>query len=139
MKHYNLLSLIAFIGLSGCDTINYAQYKISNVTVDSSDARKVKTSLKEVAQETGLEDRLSTSRLPGTLAYYCEPNVQNFRTDLGARFYGDDILVDVVAGFGPMTAKYIQVRNLTGRVLAKEFGTRVSIPAPLIRIPPVPE
>jgi hypothetical protein len=99
------------------------------VAPGSADAAKINNILHRVADKTGLKDMTASSLVPRTLVFYAEPDVQNFRTDLGARFYEGDLLVDVNAGIGPPNPeKYVQVRDSVAPALSAAYGPRFSTP-----------
>src|ERR1035437_6593226 len=120
--------------IAGCDTMNWQQYRIADVAVGSPDATKLRTTLQTVADQTGLKDKAQDSREPATLAFYTQPEVRNFRVDLGARFTNDVVLIDLVGGFGPPPTAYKQAKRLLMPALSAEFGSRVSIPQPFVPI-----
>jgi hypothetical protein len=115
--------LIAVLFVAGCDTMNVQQYRIMGVATGSPDAAKVKSILQSVADKTGLRDKTSDSRVPDTLVLY-EQTPQAFRVDIGARFYHDDTLVDVIGGFGPTPPAFKQAKRLLAPALSAEFGSR---------------
>lgn len=127
-----LLMLVAV--LSGCDTMNWEQYRISGVVAGSQDAERLKVLVMAVAKQHGLEDVTPTSHVPETLVFVKEPGVENFHTDIGVRFYGGDALVDVMAGFGPKVPKFTRVRNELAPALAVEFGERYAVLIPPNRV-----
>jgi hypothetical protein len=129
--------LIAVLFVAGCDTMNVQQYRIMGVATGSPDAAKVKSILQSVADKTGLRDKTSDSRVPDTFVLY-EQTPQAFRVDIGARFYHDDILVDVIGGFGPTPPAFKQAKRLLAPALSAEFGSRFSIPQPFVPIPSQP-
>jgi len=119
--------------VTGCDTLNWQQYQVAGIAAGSSDAGKLEAVLQTVAGKVRLDNRTSSTRLPGTLVFYAQPP-QAFRVDLGARFYQTNVLVDLVGGFGPTPPAYKRAKKLLLPALSAEFGSRVSIPQPFIPI-----
>jgi hypothetical protein len=132
------LLLTAILFVVGCDTMNWQQYRIAGVTAGSEDAVKLKSALLAIAEKTGLKDCSPDSRMPNTLFFYSQPEVRNFRVDLGARSYGDDVLIDLVGGFGPPPPAYKEAKSLLTPVLTAEFGSHLSVSQPFIPIQPTP-
>jgi len=120
---------------SGCDTLNWQQYRISGIHANSTDADRLKSVVMSVASRQTLKDATQTSHVPGTLIFVTEPDVQHFHTDIGVRLHGDDALVDVMAGFGPRVKKFERVRDALGPALTAEFGARCIAIAPQERVP----
>jgi hypothetical protein len=87
-----------------------------------------------VASRHALKDVTQTSHVSDTLIFVTEPDVQHFHTDIGVRLYGDDALVDVMAGFGPRVKQFERVRDALGPALTAEFGTRCMAIAPQERV-----
>jgi hypothetical protein len=133
MKPTYIFLLVVALCVAGCDTMNYQQYQIAGVAAGSPDAARIKSVLQTVASQTGLDDRISASRVTNTLAFYSQPP-QAFRVDLGARFYQTNVLVDLVGGFGPTPPAYKLVKRLLTPALTNEFGSRLSIPQPFVPI-----
>jgi len=119
-----LVVMIA-LSLTACDNINLEQYRIAGAA--GGDTARIKRVLRSVADQVGLVDRTSTSRVPHTIVFYLQPNVQHFRVDLGARTFGEDVVVDLNAGFGPKPREYTRAKNLITAALSQEFGPRLSI------------
>ena len=138
MKPIHAFLLIAAFIVTGCDNVNEEQYRITGVSVASPDALKVKSILQSVADKTGLKDQTATSLVTNTLVFYTQPNVEHFRVDLGARFYRDDVLVDLAGGIGPTRTEFKQAKRLLVPALSAEFGSRFSIPQPFVPIPSPP-
>lgn len=134
MKLLNGLLLFSLLLLTGCDTMNWQQYRISNMPATSQDTIKLKSALKNVSDQVGLQDKIDNSKIPGTLAFYSEPDVEHFRVDLGARLYEGDVIVDLMAGFGPTPQKYNQAKSLLESILSKEFDSRLSSPKPFVPV-----
>ena len=128
------LSFVLAAMSSGCDTMNWQQYRISGVHADSADAQRLKVNAMAVAEQYGLNDATQTSRVPNTLVFATESGAKQFHTDLGVRFYGDDAIVDVMAGFGPLVPKFVQVRDAVGTFLAENFRERCVALAPTERV-----
>ncbi|MGC2626200.1 MAG: hypothetical protein WA269_05120 [Candidatus Udaeobacter sp.] len=118
------LVLIAMF-LSACDTLNIQQYRVAGGA--HRDVAKVKRVLHDVANQTGLVDRTSTSRAPRTVVFYTQPDVQHFRVDLGARILGDDVVVDLNGGFGPARPEFKQAAHLLTPALSGELGSRLTV------------
>ncbi|MBI3852607.1 MAG: hypothetical protein HY298_20310 [Verrucomicrobia bacterium] len=135
MKPNFAFLLIVVLFVVGCDTMNWQQYRIAGVAAGSPDAAKLRSALQTVADKAGLKDRTAESRVPETLFFYTQPEVRNFRVDLGARFYRDDVLIDLVGGFGPTPPAYKQAKRLLMPTLSAEFGSRLSNPQPFVQIP----
>jgi hypothetical protein len=135
MKSTILFFPIVVLLFTGCDTMNWKQYRITGVAAGSPDATKLRTTLQTVADKVGLKDRTQDSREPATLVFYTQPEVRNFRVDIGARFTDDGVLIDLVGGFGPRPPAYKQAKRLLMPALSAEFGSRVSIPEPFVPIP----
>jgi hypothetical protein len=115
----------AIVFISGCDTLNWQQYRVAGVTVNSPDEVRISALLKKVADQCELVDITSKSRVPNTLVLYSQQNVTSFRTELGARYYQGDVLVDVYAGWGPpRNAKFKQTKGLVTSALTNEFASR---------------
>jgi hypothetical protein len=114
--------------LSACDTLNIQQYRVAGGA--HRDSAKVKRVLRDVASQTGLVDRTSTSRAPRTVVFYTQSDVQHFRVDLGARILGDDIVVDLNGGFGPARPEFKQAARLLTPALSSEFGSRLTVMPP---------
>ena len=129
-----LLFVMSLLG-SACDRLNFEQYRIAGGAGNADITERVKSILQEVADKTALKDSTSTSKAPDTIVFYMEPDVKNFRVDLGARVYGEDILVDLVGGFGPKLPTFEQAKQLLLPALSAEFGSKVSVPQPRIPIP----
>jgi len=121
-----LLIIIADV-VSGCDTINAQQYRIAGVQAGSDDAKRIERVVTAVAAQYGLKDITQTSPVPRVLVVVDETDITSFHTEIGARLYDDDALVDVLGGFGPRTRKFQQVRDKIGASLAAEFGARCVI------------
>ena len=121
------LALVAIL-LSACDTLNIQQYRVAGGA--HRDASKVKRVLHDVANQTGLVDRTSTSRAAQTVVFYTQPDVQHFRVDLGARALGNDIIVDLNGGFGPARPEFKQAEHLLTLALSSEFGSRLAVMPP---------
>lgn len=128
------LLLITALFVVGCDTMNWQQYRVAGVGSGSPNAARLKAALQAIAEKTDLKDRTSDSRLPQTFVFFTQPGVRSFRVDIGARFYNHDALIDLVGGFGPTPEAYKQGKRLLMPALSAEFGTRVSIPEPFVRI-----
>jgi hypothetical protein len=127
--------LVAAALIPGCDTVNWQQYRISGIHANSADADRLKSVVMGVANRYALKDATETSRVPNTLIFVTEPDVKNFRTDIGVRLNGDDALVDVSAGIGPRVEKFERVRDALGPALAAEFGARCIAVSPEKRAP----
>ncbi len=119
-----LLWAIAFL-LVACDTANLRQYRVARSKPRDRDA--VKKVLKAVAEQAGLVDATSTSKVQQTLVLYEEPHVEHFQVDLGARVVAQDIVVDLNAGFGPTPAKFKNVEQILAPALQSAFGTRLEV------------
>jgi len=131
MKPILAFLLISVLFVTGCDTMNVQQYRITGVAKGSPDAANVRSILQTVADQTGLSDRTSESRVPDTLVFYSQPQ-QAFRVDLGARFDQTNVLVDLVGGFGPTPSAYKHAKHLLTPALFAEFGSRFSVPQPFV-------
>jgi hypothetical protein len=125
VRPVRILALILALLAAGCDTVNLQQYRLADAT--QTDASDVKRVLGVVAAQTGLEDRTTSSMVPHTLVFYKEPDVQHFAVNLGARRVGEDIIVDLIAGFGPMRNEFRKTRALLTPALSNEFGPRLII------------
>lgn len=123
--------------LSGCDTLNWQQYKISGIHAHSADADRLESVVMGIAGRYALTDATQTSHVQDTLLLVTEPDVRHFHTDIGVRLYGDDALVDVMAGFGPRVEKFARVRDALGPALTAEFGARCVAIAPQDRVQPI--
>jgi hypothetical protein len=123
--------------LSACDTVNLQQYRIAGGA--HKDVASVKRVLHSVASQTGLVDRTSTSKVPRTIVFYTQPEVQHFAVDLGARTVGADIVVDLYAGFGPIPQEFRQAQRLLTPALSEEFGSRLSLMPPNPGVPINPQ
>jgi|SRR5581483_10542397 hypothetical protein len=134
MKSAIYLLPLVVLFVAGCDTMNWQQYRISGVAASSPGATKLRATLQTIADQTGLRDTTQDSHEPLTLVFYTQPEVRNFRVDIGARFTNDDVLVDLVGGFGPTPPAYKQAKGLLMPALSTEFGSRVSIPQPFVPI-----
>jgi hypothetical protein len=134
MKSIIFFLPIVVLLVAGCDTMNWQQYRIAGVAAGSPDATKLRATLQTVADQAGLKDRTQDSREPATLVFYTQPEVRNFRVDIGARFTNDDVLIDLVGGFGPTPPAYKQAKRLLMPALSAEFGSRVSVPQPFVPI-----
>ena len=134
MKSIVFFFPIVVLLVAGCDTMNWQQYRITGVAAGSPDATMLRATLLAVADQTGLKNRTQDSREPTTLVFYAQPEVRNFRVDIGARFTNDDVLIDLVGGFGPTPPAYKQAKRLLMPALSAGFGSRVSIPQPFARI-----
>jgi hypothetical protein len=132
MHHTKLLVLLFIFGaaLTGCDTMNWQQYRVLGVRAESEDAQRLKVVVSTVANKYGLDDVTPSSHVPNTLIFVKESRVENFHTDIGVRIYGDDAIVDVMAGFGPRVPKFLVVRDALQTELNKNFGPR-SVIVPL--------
>jgi hypothetical protein len=126
------LVFIAFL-LGACDTVNLQQYRIAGGA--HSDSGRVQRVLHDVANQTGLVDRTSTSRAPHTIVFYTQPEVQHFAVDLGARVVAGDIIVDLNAGFGPTPREFRTAEDLLTPALSTEFGSRLTLMPPGQRVP----
>lgn len=129
-----LTACFSLVLLTGCDTMNWQQYRIADVPVASPDTTKLKSALKHVSDQIGLKDEMNTSKIPGALAFYSEPGVEHFHVDLGARSYESDVIVDLMAGFGPTPPKYKQAKSLLESILSKEFNSRLSTPKSFVPV-----
>jgi len=137
MRAVLVVVLLVVSGLvSGCDTLNWQQYRVSGIHANSADADRLKIVVMSVARRNALEDATQNSNISNTLIFVTERDVEQFHTDIGVRLFGDDALVDVMAGFGPRVKKFERVRDALGPALAAEFGTRCVVVAPQQRIPP---
>jgi hypothetical protein len=126
-----LVSLFVFAAaLSGCDTMNWQQYRVLGVRAGSEDAQRLKVVVSTVASKYGLDDVTPTSHVPNTLIFVKETRVEDFHTDIGVRIYGEDAIVDVMAGFGPRVPKFLIVRDALQAELKESFGPR-SVTVPL--------
>lgn len=121
-----LFLVVAVILTSGCDTLNHQQFRIQNAA-NTNDIARVESVLHKVADEVGLHDETQDSKAVGTLKFYIEPGIEHFRLDIGARIYEKDILVDVMAGFGPVPPQYTKSKKLLISNLSYEFGPRLII------------
>ena len=126
-KPYLQLLTAVTIMLTGCDTVNVKQYKISGAALSTNDVERVKAVLATVAQKTQLQDRTPQSIAPRTVVFYEEPNVEHFAVQLGARELSRDIVVDLYAGFGPCPPKFKQAMRLLEPALDSEFGPQYSL------------
>jgi len=120
--------------IAGCDTMNWQQYRIAGVAAGSPDATKLRATLQTVADQSGLKDRTQDSRERATFAFFTQPDVRNFRVDIGARFTNGDVLVDLVSSFGPTPTAFKQAKKLLAPALSAEFSSRVSVPQPFVPI-----
>jgi len=121
--------------LSACDSVNIQQYRIGGGA--HRDTAKVKQVLYNVASQTGLVNRTSTSHAGHTVVFYTQPNVQHFRVDLGARVVANDIVVDLYAGFGPTRREFKEAERLLTPALSSQFGSRLSVMPPHTQSIPV--
>lgn len=122
-----VLVAVAALACFGCDTLNYTQYKISDSAGAPERAAVVKI-VQSAAADAGLVDRLDTSRVPNTLAYFSEP-VEHFPTALGARTVGELVVIDL-ACFHPGAGeakRYSLARAKLAASLGEQFGSRVTI------------
>jgi hypothetical protein len=111
--------------LCSCDTVNFQQYRVAGGA--QRDTAMVKRVLHDVASQTGLVDRTSTSRAPHTIVFYSQPDVQHFRVDLGARVLDSDIIVDLNGGFGPARPEFKQALHSLTLALSSQFGARLTV------------
>ena len=120
------------IGLfvSGCDKLHVKQYEVSGMTAGSPDIIKLKAVLQSVAGQSGLIDGLSVSNSYNCFFLYRGGNV----VTLEASYYRDAALVQLVGGYGT-PPEFKKAKRLLVPALSAEFGSRLSMPAQLIRTP----
>jgi hypothetical protein len=111
----------------GCDYLNQEIYRVRGVTEGSPEAERLKVLVTSVATKHGLKNATAMPVVPNALLFYTEPDVKNFHTDVGARFDGSDVLVDLNAGVGPRVPKFIELRKALESALAGEFGSKCEI------------
>jgi hypothetical protein len=123
------LTVAASCGVvAGCDTLDFAQYKISGAAPRPSDRAIVVTLTNAAASKADLVERRAASSVGDTLVYFAEP-VEHFPTTLGARVVDDNIVVDLACFHpGPGRSKaFAAVRKVLDASLSDQFGSRLSI------------
>jgi hypothetical protein len=129
-----LISVLLVALLTGCDSLHYTQYVISNAS--PTDRVTIKQTVESSATAAGLVDKTATSRVPDTIAFYLEP-VPHFPVSLGARMVGDSAVVDLSC-FHPGVAKpaaFQSAESSLTTILTREFGARLTIPDDSHRVP----
>jgi hypothetical protein len=123
-----LLLFAAVAGITGCDTLNYAQYQIARAGANPVDRAHVVAAVNSAASRAALSDATSRSHVPDTLVYFEEP-VGHFPTTLGARVVGDSIVVDLVCFHpGPGESKPFSAAKVSlSDSLRVEFGGRLTM------------
>jgi hypothetical protein len=92
-----IVVLAALLTICGCQNMGHTQF-----AVPLSKEKELIAALQAIALANGMTDKTSTSSVPDTLVYWGTGDIHHF-TDLGARKYGDQILVDLnfrIAGTG---------------------------------------
>ena len=129
-----LLSVLLVMFVTGCDSLHYTQYVVSNAS--PTDRAAIKKTVVSSAAAAGLVDKTETSKVPDTIAFYLEP-VPHFPVSLGARMVQDSAFVDLSC-FHPGVAKPQAFRsaesNLTA-TLTREFGAQLTMPDHSHRVP----
>lgn len=121
MKPIHTILLIAAFCVTGCDTLNVKQYRVTGVTPNSADARKLKSVLQSVADKAGLKDCTSGSGKTNLLVLYALP--ERSLPTLSAQFVQEGVTIDLFGGFGT-PPPFRQAKRLLGSTLSTEFGSQ---------------
>jgi hypothetical protein len=125
VKPIHAILLIAAFFVAGCDTLHIKQYRVAGVAPNSADAIRLKSVLQNAADKSGLKNRAADSSATNIL-FYAQDEYEWGISTLRARFYQDDVLLDLSGGFGTPPA-YKQGKRLLPPALSSEFGSRFSI------------
>lgn len=122
-----LISVLVITFVSGCDSLHFTQYVVSNAS--ATDRATIKKAIVSSAEAAGLVDKTETSKIPDTIVYYLEP-VPHFPVSLGARMVQDSAVVDLSC-FHPGTEKPLIFQSVESNLTAtftREFGARLAMP-----------
>ena len=130
---FALIQVVAF--LSGCDTMNWQQFRVTGVAENSPDATRISALLSGVAGQCDLVESTRLSKVPNTLAFFSQPQVPHFATALGARFYQGDVIIDVYAGWGPPgNPTFKKAKQMVTSACSQEFASRCREEKPQVPI-----
>jgi hypothetical protein len=104
MKRLLLVSCLALVTLTGCQTAAYVQF-----TVPQTHQAQLISLLRAIGLRHGMADKTSESKAAGTLVFLSQGDLSY--TQLGARRYKDTILVDLLfrsAGIGGQLYKQLE-------------------------------
>ena len=118
------VAVLAIMLLTGCDSFNVRQYRISGAANVPDDVDKVKAVLKSVAEKQHLVDMTQQSLTPRTIVFYKEPTRAPYAVLLGSRMVDNDVIVDLLAGFGPVPKGFKEAKRTLEPSLASDFGWR---------------
>lgn len=111
-----------------------SQYRIFSIATIQEQKAKLTDSLQVVASEAGLEEVTHISQVEDTLVLYSQPKVAQSKVDLGARVVGDDVIVDLIGGYGPETPSFKQAKSALLKELKRSFPGQFDQPSPRIPV-----
>lgn len=110
------------------------QYRLFSIATIQEQRAKLTDSLQAVASEVGLEEVTHISQVENTLVLYSQPKVAQSKVDLGARVVGDDVIVDLIGGYGPETPGFKQAKSALLKELKQSFPGQFDQPSPRIPV-----
>lgn len=111
-----------------------AQYRIFSIATIQEQKAKLTDLLASVASQAGLEEVTHISQVENTLVLYSQPKVAQSKVDLGARVAGDDVIVDLIGGYGPDTPGFKQAKSALLKELRRSFPGQFDQPSPRIPV-----
>ncbi len=101
--------------------MNWTQYRV----ISAVDRARLGGILRSVAWQTKLVEQTTPSRVKDAVVVYLQPNIRDFRVEIGERTAGNDMIVDLLGGFGPTPPEFRIVHTLLTPALIQGFGSRV--------------
>ncbi|HTB81450.1 MAG TPA: hypothetical protein VK717_11245 [Opitutaceae bacterium] len=111
-----------------------AQYRIFSIATIQEERTKLMDALANVASQAALEEVTHISQVQNTLVLYSQPKVAQSKVDLGARVVGDDVIVDLIGGYGPETPSFKQAKSALLKELKRSFPGQYDQPSPRIPV-----
>jgi hypothetical protein len=126
------LSILSAL-LSGCDTLNWSQYRIAGVAPNTDDARDVAIILESVASRERMTTSTPKVNISQTFLCFSANLRPPLYMDLTTRYFRGDVLVDLAGPFGPKVPGFASTDAALREQLASTFGGRVTEPHPRLQ------
>jgi hypothetical protein len=119
-----LSALVLLAGLSGCDTLNWQQYRVTGVAAGSADESRIRSVVSAVASLSGMPPGEAKANKDRTFISFTRVQPPDPPINLAARYEGSDVLIDLSSVFGPRIPGFRQIGSRLEHELRIEFGNR---------------
>lgn len=116
--------LLCAAALSGCDTLNWEQYRITGAADGSGDEARIIAVVTSIAAESGMARTDPKTHKATAFLAFTRLEAPSWPIDLAVRHDGPDTLIDLSSVFGPRIPAFNRIRARLGGALRTEFGAR---------------